>query len=257
MSRSRSQLMISSGSFTVPANVSSLFITMTAGGGGGGSNSGIASDPGAGGGGGSGEFCQRRAIVVTPGQVITVTLGSAGTGSAFGALKGGDGGTSTFGSVISLQGGKGGSCSDVTLTNALICSNGGGAGGGGINGPWNAHVAVEGTLEDNICYGGSSGGYVSAGGIVYAGAPCAGWSGGAAGSGTNGSGSGGGASVFGAGGAGGRPRSGSGPNDAFDGEPPPASAYGAGGGGSGNRTTGQFPVGGSGRGGACLIEWVA
>lgn len=82
----------SNSTFTVPAGVSKLRVRVVGGGGGG-------KIGGAGGGGGGyahGEFS------VTPGDIYSVTVGDGG-------LQGGDGGTSSFGSLISATGGKGAS----------------------------------------------------------------------------------------------------------------------------------------------------
>lgn len=101
------------GNHTVAAGVGVLWITATAAGGGGGdSNTGS----GVGGcGGGSGEWCFRKQILVTPGEVIAVTLGANGAASA--GSGSGDGGTAadtTFGSYITLDGGHGGGANGGT-----------------------------------------------------------------------------------------------------------------------------------------------
>ncbi len=72
-----------SGSFTVPAGVYELFCTAAAGGGGGGGQNG--GGQGAGGGGGGGTYCEDVRIPVTPGDVLTITIGAGGAGGGVGA----------------------------------------------------------------------------------------------------------------------------------------------------------------------------
>lgn len=95
-----------SGSFTVPANVTKVYLS-AAGGGGGGAAYGAAGVSG-GGGGGSGASCLKAAVTVTPGQVIPITIGAAGIGGVSIGDNGAQGGTTSFGSILSLGGGFGG-----------------------------------------------------------------------------------------------------------------------------------------------------
>jgi hypothetical protein len=76
----------SSGTFTVPANVTWVKVTLMGGGGGGASTGN--SCPSFGGGGGSGGYCEAY-MSVTPGANISYTVGAAGTPTAAG-------GASTF-----------------------------------------------------------------------------------------------------------------------------------------------------------------
>lgn len=95
----KSQTFNTSGTFTVPADVDVIFVSGTGAGGGG-----AAADIG----GASGAACEMVPIAVTPGESITVTIGSGGAvGTA--------GGTTTFGSYISLPGGAGGVSGGVAL----------------------------------------------------------------------------------------------------------------------------------------------
>lgn len=102
-----SALYASSGSFTVPTNITVVRVTVVGGGGGGFQTStccGIANSGGAGG-------YAMGLYGVTPGAVITVSVGSGGAGyntSGTGGA-GGAGGTSSFGGYISATGGGGGS----------------------------------------------------------------------------------------------------------------------------------------------------
>ncbi len=98
------QSFTSSGTFTVPAGVYLLIIeAWGAGGGGGGSLS--TTDSGSGGGGGG--YGIKR-LAVTPGQVITFTIGAGGTGGTSGGGTGGTGGSTNIAGVIGVAGGAGG-----------------------------------------------------------------------------------------------------------------------------------------------------
>lgn len=98
--------------FTVPTGVTRLFISGAGGGGGGGGGSSYNTSS-AGGGGGGGAFCCRLPVVVTPGEVITLTVGTGGSGGAPGSsgVAGGNGGNGTptsFGNRITLGNGTAG-----------------------------------------------------------------------------------------------------------------------------------------------------
>jgi hypothetical protein len=109
------QVFTSSGSFTVPAGVTKLRVRVVGGGGsGGGSTASLA-----GAGGGSGAYAE-GVVTVTPGQVITVTVGAGGAGNS--GASGSIGGTSSFGAFASATGGSGGA------------TNGGGSAPGGAPG---------------------------------------------------------------------------------------------------------------------------
>ena len=106
------QVFTSSGTFTVPAGVTQVFLTGCGGGGGGGGVAGSNSGAQYGGGGGSGYTVIRRAVAVTPGASITVTIGNGGGGGAQG--NGGTGGTTSFGALLSISGGGGGGGTNAT-----------------------------------------------------------------------------------------------------------------------------------------------
>lgn len=92
--------------FTVPAGKTQINDCRVWGGGGGGGGCGLAlADAGAG--GGSGGYAEQVNIPVTPGQVITVTIGAGGSGGTS-TTAGGTGGTTSFGSFCSASGGSGG-----------------------------------------------------------------------------------------------------------------------------------------------------
>jgi hypothetical protein len=120
------QVFTTSGNFTVPAGAIRLRVRVIGGGGGG---AGCASGD-AGGCGGAGGYSE-GIIVVTPGDVITVTIGSGGSGGTAGNNNGGDGGTSSFGAFLSATGGNGGGNNGSTFA--------GGVGGVGIGGIVNVY----------------------------------------------------------------------------------------------------------------------
>lgn len=99
---SNMQAFTSSGTFTVPAGVTRVKVTVIGGGGGAGYNSTYAS-----GGGGSGGRSVGVVTGLTQGQQITVTVGAGGTSPGT-AGNGTGGGTSSFGSYITATGGGGG-----------------------------------------------------------------------------------------------------------------------------------------------------
>jgi hypothetical protein len=115
----KSQTFTGSGTFTVPAGITSVWVTMVGGGGSGGSN---ASSSGSSGGGG-GAYCLKRAVSVTPGAGVAVTIGGGGGG--VNNSDGNDGGASSFGSV-SVSGGLGGPCQST------FSMGGAGGGNGGV-----------------------------------------------------------------------------------------------------------------------------
>lgn len=210
--------------WTVPAGVSSISYLVVAGGGGGGTNIG-------GGGGGGDVLSGTRSV--TPGETLTIVVGSGGASGTAGdpSKLGGNTGT-----TIALGGGYGGSW------HAVSGGNGGSGGGGGGDGGAGGTAIGSGNNGGSGCCGGGQ--YLSGGG------------GGAGAAGSNGSGvtsGAGGAGVansitgtsvtYGGGGGGG----------SFGGAGYNAGAGGSGGGGAGNRcttgTNGTANTGGGGGGG--------
>lgn len=125
----RQSAFTSSGSFTVPPGVTTLYISAVAGGGGGGAGAGGTSATGSGGGGGgAGASVLKLAKTVSPGETLTITVGGAGSGSSGAGSSGGT--TSVSGSVSgllqTLTGGTGGAAG----TNATGGSAGGSGGAG-------------------------------------------------------------------------------------------------------------------------------
>lgn len=105
--------------WTVPAGVSHVRARVWGGGGSGGSSTAIQN---AGGGGGAGGYSE-GVFEVTPGQLIAVTAGAGGNGTA--------GGTSSFGSYCSASGGSAGANGSAGGVGM------GGAGGSGVGGAIN------------------------------------------------------------------------------------------------------------------------
>ena len=177
-------------SWTVPENVTSLSaVAIGAGGGGRATTSG-------GGGGGGGALAYGNGIAVTPGERLTVEIGKGGAASG---TSGGTGGTTTIkrGTTILLS--AGGGAGATSLTGGLGGVGGGserdGGGDGGAGG--NGAIAVGGG-------GGGAGGYTGAGGGggSYGATTAVGSSGVASSGGGGGGGAGGGSSNGGAGGGG-------------------------------------------------------
>ena len=181
------QVFTSSGTFTVPAGVSKVKVTVVGGGGGGaGTNSGYGAGYNGGGNGGAGGAAI-GVFSVTPGPAYTVTVGAggaAGTGAAP-PTNGGAGGTSSFGSLASATGGVEGS-----NTNG---GNAGGTGGSGLGGTLNVSGGDGGDGQgDGIVFasvGGASllgGGGRAANGVGYSGTVPGSGGGGAYGAANNG-----------------------------------------------------------------------
>lgn len=127
------------GTFTVPAGVSTIYVTAVAGGGGGASGS-TAYTALYGGGGGGG--CIKHPLSVSPGQQLSITIGQGGAQGAVGA-SGSAGGSTSIGNLLTLTGGGGGSLNV--------------AGVGGI-GPTGAGGKSSTLVGDADGYGGGAGG---------------------------------------------------------------------------------------------------
>ncbi|XLV72547.1 glycine-rich domain-containing protein [Ralstonia syzygii subsp. celebesensis] len=158
------QQFTANGSFTVPAGVTKLWVSLVGGGGGGaGSINGAAYTAG---GGGSGGVQYRVPVTVTPGQVVAVTIGSggaggigSGSGGTYANSNGASGGASTFGALLTASGGAGGNCQagqayggapgsssfaakgESGTTNGVTADRAG-AGGGNIFGPPNFTITA-------------------------------------------------------------------------------------------------------------------
>ena len=133
---------VGTNTFTVPAGVTSIQLTVIGGGGGGG---GADAQPGSAGRAGA---RVSGTLAVTPGQILTVSVGSGGGGgsSVAGSAPGGPGGTNSLGysggsgsaaggSGSSGGGGGGGAASAVLVNGSptVVAAGGGGGGGGGLD----------------------------------------------------------------------------------------------------------------------------
>ncbi|WP_261373177.1 phage tail protein [Yersinia bercovieri] len=122
----------SNGSFTVPANVTRIWVSGCAAGGGGGSSlaTNSSSFVTGGSGGGAGQSAMSVPIIVTPGQVIPVTIGTGGTGATAATNNATAGGNTQLGAGGSLMNLGGGSPGSVGGGGSTYPSNFGGPGGG-------------------------------------------------------------------------------------------------------------------------------
>lgn len=112
----------SSTTYTPTAGTNSIIVRAVGGGGGGGGVAAQAASQSAA--GGSGQAGAYAEVYLTSGfSGVSITIGSAGTGAAAGANAGGNGGTTSFGSIISCPGGSGGNAGGSS-------GNGGGFSGG-------------------------------------------------------------------------------------------------------------------------------
>jgi hypothetical protein len=127
------QVFTSNGTFTVPSSVTQIIIeAWGAGGGGGGSCSPNAA--GAVGGGGGGGAYIKKSISVIPGQTYTITIGQGGIGGASSATNvfnqrpsGSNGTSTTFGNLLTVNGGNGGSGANCATSTYVGGSAGAGA----------------------------------------------------------------------------------------------------------------------------------
>lgn len=126
------QLFTSSGSWTCPAGVTSVWLTGC--GGGGGAAGSFSTSPGGGGGGAAAVIKTQKTVV--PGTAYTVTIGAGGTGGTGSAANGTAGGTTSFGALLSLAGGGGGNGNGGA--GGAAGGAGGGAGAGGSSSAANA-----------------------------------------------------------------------------------------------------------------------
>lgn len=215
------QTFLSSGTFTVPAGVTSVRVKVFgAGGGGNGVNTGGGISEGGWGGGGG--IAEATVSGLTPGGTVTVTVGTGGSGTHNATA--GTGGTSSFGSYVSATGGSGATYSVNTFPVA------GTSGAGTISTGYAIFKTVSevGSLYTSIWGGATQG---SQGGSV----PC---------SGKKGAGGGGAGLSAGNGGNGYQDTGGAG-----------GVSWGPGSNGSSGTNGGTTPVGGNGGNGGVLVFW--
>jgi len=153
------QLFTSNGTFTVPANVTSIAVVCVGAGGGGG---GSEDDDETGGGGGGGALAYVNNITTTPGESLTVTVGTGGGGGGAGGGNGSAGGNSSLSrsgtTLCQANGGSGGQGgrSSSNAAGGTVNTGTGGAGGDGGAGSDRGSTNAGG--------GGGAGGYAGAGG---------------------------------------------------------------------------------------------
>lgn len=151
--------------YTPTAGTVSILIEALGGGGGGGGAASTTNLVSAGGGGGAGGYAIGR---VTSGfSGVAITIGAAGAGAAAGANVGSNGGTTSFGSVLSATGGGGGGVFGPTgLPNATYGGAGGVASGSACLNP-NATASQGDTayaITNNIVSGGMGASTIYGGG---------------------------------------------------------------------------------------------
>lgn len=153
----------SSGSFVVPAGITTIYITATGGGGGGGAGGGGDNTyyGGGGGGGGAGQSIIKQPYTVQPNSSIGITIGSAGTGGVGNASTGGNGsagGATIIGSLVTLSGGSAGLNGGVGNTSAPGAAGGAGFPQGSAGNDGNNTVATgSGGAGANSFFGGAGG----------------------------------------------------------------------------------------------------
>lgn len=201
-----------------PKAAGQLFRVFCVGGGGGG---GAGKSEKCGGGGGGSGHIEILDLVIAEGEEIAVVCGAGGAGASSSdlTLPGADGGVTSFGELLSAEGGKGGrSASQSGYGKGGDGEAGGGGGGGGSN----TGVGYAASAGNGRRYGGGGGG----GGSTYTSAVGVGGNGGEYSGGGGGGGARKGSSVGAAGGIGGKFGA-SGGKRANGGDSPHAIAVGA------------------------------
>lgn len=245
--KTATEIFTSSGAWTCPAGVTSIHVMVFGGGAGG-----MRASDGSGGAGGGGGHMKSSTLTVTPGTRYPVTIGSGGAGGSSSATAGAGGATS-FGTLLSANGGSIGSYN----VGGNGGTGGGGPGGANSNGGTgsyggNGGHSNGGTAAGNgIAAAGGSGAAGAAGTGKYGGGAGGGGYGGKGGNGGNGTSSYGG----GGGGGGGYGTSGNGGNGGNTSTGTGSSGgTAAGGGGAGYKSGGTN--GGAGGAGAAIITYV-
>lgn len=141
----------STNTWTAPSGVFTVEVFAVGGGGGGGGVVGTGTSNNMVGGGGGGGTVKRQFISVTPGTSYTITIGAGGAGGigASTATAAGVGNSTTFGSLLTAEGG--GGANSWGNTSGWVKANAGGTFAGGGTGGASANRTVAG------CGGGAGG----------------------------------------------------------------------------------------------------
>lgn len=172
------QVFVSSGTFTVPTNITRIMVEAWGGGGGGGGSYSGANGTFGGGGGGSGGY-GIQFYNVTPGGSYSVIVGSGGSGGSSGnnavsATAGSAGSATSFGGTLVVNGGGGGSGATSSVNGnggaKPIAASGSafpaGVGGGGNDGIDFSGISIGGQ-GGSVFRGGSGALGGPSGGIPY------------------------------------------------------------------------------------------
>jgi hypothetical protein len=128
------QVLTSSTTYTPTAGMRTALVRI-AGGGAGGAGISVSGNAGAGGaGGGAGATAMRLFTAAEIGASVAVTIGAAGAGGV-GGVSGGNGGTTSFGALMSATGGTGGAIGFGGALSSAAGGAGGSATGGTVNNP--------------------------------------------------------------------------------------------------------------------------
>lgn len=130
----KKQTFLTSGSWTCPAGVTTIYLDGC--GAGGGAGGGSSTTPG--GGGGGAQAVIGLNLTTVPSTVYTVTIGTGGTGATGSGNNGSAGGATSFGALITLSGGGGGQGATAGAAGGASGGAGGGAGAAGSNTTANA-----------------------------------------------------------------------------------------------------------------------
>jgi hypothetical protein len=147
----------STGTFVVPAGITTVWVTAVGGGGGGGKADNEVAGHSGGGGGAGAVLLYQQVNGLTPGASITVTVGAGGQGGSS-SHSAGDGGDTRFGDYVTAGGGSKGAMGSSTANGAGGAAGGSNAtGGSGIYGGLNIMSTRNGTTYAGYGAGGHGG----------------------------------------------------------------------------------------------------
>lgn len=123
------QVISATGTYTPTAGMTSAIVEIVGGGGGGGGIPATTSgNQATSGGGASGSYAKGWFTATTIGASVSCTIGAAGPAGAAGQNAGGNGGTTSFGALLSAPGGNGGQSVASTSQGTIAYINGGSPG---------------------------------------------------------------------------------------------------------------------------------